>query len=392
MTILHLTTFLQGGAGRVITDLAIAQSRAGYQAAVVASRTGVPGYGNYDGYLEELEAHHVPVHLVDSMFVRETAANLAVVRFLDDLCAGGLDPDVIHTHAGVPSFVALMFARARRQPMAIVQTMHGWGVAKTSEQAAADVAVMNLVDRVAVPSQQSAAAIAALGVDQTRTCVVPYGVSEQRQPLDESDCVATDAMALAKSRGAMVVGCVGTIGRRKNQALLIESLALAQRQIKTFGLFVGDGDVDGLRAHADATAGCGEVCVRGYSRSARALAAHADVLVLPSSSEGQPIAVLEAFCDRTLVAVSSIPELSELVEAGVTGIRFAPGDARSLAHALVRISQMSGTARREMQDRARARYLSDFTAAAMADAYLELYDTARGAPTPVRRRREASAA
>src|SRR5215510_12876913 len=48
MKILHLATFLQGGAGRVIADLAAAQRAAGNDVTVVASRTGAPGFGNYD--------------------------------------------------------------------------------------------------------------------------------------------------------------------------------------------------------------------------------------------------------------------------------------------------------------------------------------------------------
>ena len=42
MDILHLATFLQGGAGRVIADLACAQAGAGHRVTVVASRTGAP--------------------------------------------------------------------------------------------------------------------------------------------------------------------------------------------------------------------------------------------------------------------------------------------------------------------------------------------------------------
>ena len=263
MRILHLTTFLQGGAGRVIADLALAQRLAGHEPSIVTSRTGAPGYGNYDAYVEELTASGIPVDLVDSMFSRDTAANLAVVRFLDARYPSGDAPDVIHTHAATPSLVALVFAAARRQHITLVQTMHGWGVMKTPHQAATDVALLNLVDRVVVPSRQSAATIAALGVDRSRTVVVPYGVSHRRQTLDGHDLAAAEAMEQARARGALVVACVGTIGRRKNQALLVDALERVQDQVQTHCLFVGDGDVDGLRIATAATRRCGEISVRG---------------------------------------------------------------------------------------------------------------------------------
>ena len=54
MRILHLTTFLQGGAGRIIVELAREQQRQGHEVMVVASRRGAPGYGNYQEYLQTL--------------------------------------------------------------------------------------------------------------------------------------------------------------------------------------------------------------------------------------------------------------------------------------------------------------------------------------------------
>jgi len=45
LSIVHLTTFLQGGAGRAIADLACAQHEAAHRVVVVASATGEGGYG-----------------------------------------------------------------------------------------------------------------------------------------------------------------------------------------------------------------------------------------------------------------------------------------------------------------------------------------------------------
>ncbi len=58
--VLHITTFLQGGAGRNITDLALAQHRGGYDVLVVADAGGVAGYSSYAEYVSELDAAGVP--------------------------------------------------------------------------------------------------------------------------------------------------------------------------------------------------------------------------------------------------------------------------------------------------------------------------------------------
>ena len=47
MRILHVTTYLRGGAGRVISSLAIAQLRLGHDVRVAVDTGGEPGYASY---------------------------------------------------------------------------------------------------------------------------------------------------------------------------------------------------------------------------------------------------------------------------------------------------------------------------------------------------------
>jgi glycosyltransferase involved in cell wall biosynthesis len=375
MKILHLATFLQGGAGRVLVDLVADQRGAGHDVGVVVTRTGAPeaGYSNHVTYLDELARLGVPVHLVDSMFVRDHAANLAVVRALGELCPPGHEPDVMHTHAAIPSLTALVFAGARRRPMAVVQTMHGWSGAKTPGQVATDVALMNLVDRVAVPSQYAADVIASIGVARCRIAVVAHGVGRGAGDLDLHDRAALRDMERARHAGLLVAACVGTLGARKNQRVLVEAIRRMTGPRSVYCVFIGDGDAADLDRAIAAAGLAGRVRVHGYCRAARRLAAAADVLVLPSRSEGQPLAVLEAFCDSTLVLASSIPELSELVEDGATGLRFAVDDAGSLATALDRLAIMPDAVRLAITGRARLLQASRFTTTLMANHYLDLY-------------------
>jgi glycosyltransferase involved in cell wall biosynthesis len=376
MKILHLASFLQGGAGRVIVALAREQQRAGHDVTVVTSRHGASGYGNYQAYLDELSANGLTPYLVDCMFQRDHGRNLAAVAAVDRIFPSGHEPDVIHTHAAIPSLVALLLAGARRAPIGLVQTMHGWGKAKTAEQVATDVSLLGLVDRVVAPSAESAGLLGGLGVPSSRIDVVPYGVTSSVPAIDEADHDTWIAMRRARHAGRLIVACVGTFGTRKNQALLVDAGARLPAA-DVLCVLIGDGDCAPLRQSV-ARHGCADrVILHGYSRAARALAAGADLLVLPSRSEGQPIAVIEAFCDGLLVAVSDIPELAELVENGTTGLTFPAEDPDALARTIAGVARSSNVSRRAMREAARARYAAQFTLTRMAERYAAVYESVR---------------
>lgn len=373
MKILHLATYLQGGAGRAIVDLAIDQHRGGHEVAVVASRTAVPGYGHYGVYIDQLTSAGVSLRLVDSLFTRDHAANVAVVEALTEQYAPGQEPAIIHSHAAIPSLIGLLFAGARSRAIPVVQTMHGWGVTKTPGQAAADVALMNLVSAVAVPSTHSADLMISLGVQPDRIATIPYGVGRERIAPEARDKAVLEEMGRARDAGALTVVCVGTIGPRKNQSLLVEALRRIGGAANIHLWIVGDGDSGGLQAAIAAMGLDRRIHLHGYSRAARAIAAGADVLVLPSRSEGQPLSILEAFCDGTLVLVSDIPELTELVDDGAIGFTFHADDAGSLASALVSLAAMPEGDREARRARARAVQEARHTTATMAQQYLDFY-------------------
>ena len=372
MKITHLTPYLQDDAGRVITDLAVGQRAMGYQVTVVASRTGVPGYANGQAHLERLDESGVTTYLADSLFVRDYAANLSVVRLLGDVIGQHDGPDVLHAHGIAASIISLMFAGRRRRPMGLVHTVHAWHLTRTAGQAAADVHVLNLVDRVVTPSAHSAAILRGLGVSGAHTRVIPSGVTDTLPEPDTRDRALLEDMRRARKRGALVLACVGTIGLRKNQALLVEAVDRLKKSGQApllFGVFVGDGEVEGLSGLVQ-TLGLGpQLVVRGFTRSTRLIAAEADVLVVPSRSDGQPIEVLEAFCDRTLVAASDTPDLSELVTDGVTGCRFAEGNVESLARVLQVLAARPDAERRAIVERARRRFEQAHTLRGMLEAY-----------------------
>jgi glycosyltransferase involved in cell wall biosynthesis len=85
-----------------------------------------------------------------------------------------------------------------------------------------------------------------------------------------------------------------------------------------------------------------------------------DVLVMPSRAEGLPVALLEGMAAGCVPVVSDLPSgIPEIVENGVSGFRFAPGDIDGFAGAIISIARDRAALRKmgeEASKRIRARF------------------------------------
>ena len=309
MRVLHITTFLQGGAGRVIAALARAQKRSGHDVRVVANAGGEPGYESYAEYVEALGEAGVPLVEVHSTFKRDLALNASAANALQ-AALGEWQPDIVHAHAAIPAVVARLAGIAGRRGAPVVHTMHGWGTAKTAAQATADLAVLQLADAVVTPSQASRQALLDLGLSAD-VQVIPYGIEDRPEdgPPDAEDLATLEWLGSIDERAL----CIGTIGVRKNQRLLVEALAQPSLSNAT-AVFVGDGDRRTLLEEARALGVADRIAILGYRPRASRYLACGRVLVLPSRNEGLPLSILEAFRAGVTVVASRIPELAEALE------------------------------------------------------------------------------
>lgn len=368
--VLHITTFLQGGAGRAIVDLALGQQASGRRVAVATSRTAVAGFENYPEYVSRLEDAGVPVIQADSAFSRDLTHNLAMVHAIRESLDGEAI-GVVHAHAATPALVGLLLAGVSGRCVPVVQTMHGWGVNKTAEQGVRDLAIMALVERVIVTSHASGADLARRGLAPGKLVSIPCGIDATAPsgPVPETFAPVTRA----RVAGAAVIACIGSITANKNQRLLIEALPRVSFK-PVVVVFVGEGpDTAELQARAGELGVGDRVFFLGYQPQAATLLPEADWLVQPSRTEGQGLAVLEAFRAGVPVVASDIPALRELVRDGDTGCLFRSDDAAALASALDRALTLPAGQRAGMISKARELLHRRYTRGAMFDAHEVLY-------------------
>jgi glycogen(starch) synthase len=114
-----------------------------------------------------------------------------------------------------------------------------------------------------------------------------------------------------------------------------------------------------------------------------ALFGAADVVVVPSLYEPFGLIALEAQAVGTPIVVADTGGLRDLVETGVTGIRFTPEDPAAIAEA-VRLTLTNPKKSAEMAIRAQQRAVRDFGWDSVARAVVEVYTSVQNSSPSTR--------
>ena len=136
---------------------------------------------------------------------------------------------------------------------------------------------------------------------------------------------------------------VARLEPQKNPLLLLEACEILQkRKSKARVLICGSGSLEGKMAEFIAAKGLRNVEMVRFVPQTEVNKRYNEsgFFLMPSSFEGMPLVVLEAFAAGTPVIVSDIPQLKSLVLESKAGLVFRQGDAADLARVMERASKM----------------------------------------------------
>jgi sugar transferase (PEP-CTERM/EpsH1 system associated) len=355
---MHVVYSLEpGGMEFGVVKLVNGLDRSRVESAVCATSPGGP--------LRSLVADHVPVFELS----RRRGNDPKLVWDLFRLFRRER-PHLVHTHGWGTLLEGLMAARLARVPL-VVHGEHGTLQLK-SHQRRAQRWGWRLVDQVlSVSSRLAARMEQETRFPEERVHTIRNGVDLARFGR-MSKLEARRALGLED--GDLVVGTVGRLVPVKDQATLIEAMAVAASAGVTGVLVLaGDGPLRAELERRAAQLGIGErVRLLGHRPDVQTVLAALDVFVLSSVSEGLSNTILEAMASGLPVVATRVGGADELVEEGVTGLLVPAGQAPSLAAAIVQLAQ-SESLRARMGRNARQRIEAEFALPVMVSRYEQLY-------------------
>lgn len=331
------------------------------------------------GYAEALKAD---VRLKRGVYALAPLALGSAYRTMMALTAR-LPFDVIHAHWLLPNAPpAALVAQRRKLPLVI--SMHGSDVFLAEKNAAMSAAARWAFDRAAwntACSEDLAARALALGADENRTELIPYGAdakvfyvapSEPERVRQQLGLQAHDLMILA----------VGRMVYKKGFEFLVGAMPrVLQKAPQTRLVLVGYGDLrEPLEAQARALGLNGSVTFAGRVERADipGYFAAADIVAVPSvrdeagNVDGLPNVVLEGMAAGKPIIASKIVGLTDVVGQGKSGILVPEKDSAALADAIVQLAE-DADLRAHMGAEGRARIHRDLNWENVAAKFVRIY-------------------
>ncbi|GLW55818.1 glycosyltransferase [Kitasatospora phosalacinea] len=256
--------------------------------------------------------------------------------------------DLVHTHMPVPAVAARLLTLGRRGPR-LVHTEHNLWERYRLPTRWANALTYRRNDAVVAVSHAVAAGVGGRRADGWLT-VVHHGPDLGGAPSGPAARRAARA-ELGLPEDALVVGTVGNLTAKKDQASLLAAFALLRGRVPGARLvLVGSGPLE-----ADLRARAGEgVLFAGMRADVPALLPGWDVFCLSSRQEGLPVALMEAMTSGLPSVATRVGGIPEIVDDGVEGRLVAPGDPAQLARALGELADPALRARMGAAARARS--------------------------------------
>lgn len=351
-----------GGAERVVVHLATALQAAGAWNVVFLPPNG-------EGWLaRELEGSGVAID------------HFHLERPLSPACARSLEHafrahriDIAHSH----EFSMAVYGAwaAWRADIPHVITMHGgpYYAGRLRRRLALRSAIAVSGRTVAVSSRLAEKIRRDLWISAYRIATIPNGVSHARPERstlrDELRVGADDRLLIA----------VGNLYPVKGHQYLIEALALLVSRYPTLHVAIsGRGELaDALAARAREHGLADRVHLLGLRSDVAAILTAADVFVLPSLSEGLPLALLEAMFAGCPIVATDVGEVATALAHGEAGILVEPGNPAALAAAIDRVLGDPNRAR-VLGERAARQAFAEYDVSQMVRRYADTYEELLG--------------
>ena len=199
--------------------------------------------------------------------------------------------------------------------------------------------VMRRLPRILVVSEGTRRTLEGYGVDSRCIEVVPNAIEDHK-------LVPPTFTRDARRSGGIRIVAAGRLSFEKGYDVLLDALIWLRENAGDFTVEIFGHGPEQERLERIVRRGQlgSQVRFKGFVGDILPVLRKADLLVLPSRSEGMPNVILEAWAQKLAVVATAVGGVPEMIEDGVSGLLARPEDSVGLARQLQRMMSDSSLA------------------------------------------------
>jgi glycosyltransferase involved in cell wall biosynthesis/protein-tyrosine-phosphatase len=259
------------------------------------------------------------------------------------------DVDIVHTHRPKDNVIGTIAAKLAGVPHVIrtvhglAEPMRGWSRAKYRVHDALDRTMLRcFADRIVAVSRHASTVLGRSGYPQTRLVPIHNGIDAGR--VRAARAAAEVRRAFGVHDDELLIGTAGRLTEVKGQQYLLEAARLILQEAKARVVLVGSGPLRRDLVARAAALGIERACLFidpliDNTAGVFDLIAAFDIFVLPSLSEGSPMALLEAMALGRPIVATAVGGVPEIIIDGETGLLIQPRNEQALAGACLELAR-----------------------------------------------------
>jgi glycosyltransferase involved in cell wall biosynthesis len=285
----------------------------------------------------------------------------------------GNNVDIVQTHGYKSDFYGIFAALFEN--VHLLATCHPW--IKTSRRGKAyakiDKLLLKKFSRIVAISDQVKKEILDAGIPDNKISIIDNGINLHR--FEEQ----FDTKEIRKQFGipleSQVIGTVGRLDLEKGHHILLEAAKIViQKNPSTFFVIVGDGYLkNDLTSRAEELKIEDHILLPGTLKEIPKILSVFDIFVLPSLTEGLPMALLEAMAAKKPVIASRVGAIPKVIIDYETGILIKPGDVNELSNGIIDLLRDKDKANLIVKN-AYNKIVQEFSSNRMAKQYINIYE------------------
>jgi len=279
---------------------------------------------------------------------------------------------IVQTHGDIANIYVLLATLFKKIPL--IATCHPWikTSAKIKIYTIIDKLLLNRFNKIIAISAEVKREILDMGIPSEKVLLIDNGIDIGRFE-KRFDREKTRRQFGIPAQGK-VICTVGRLSLEKGHATLIEA---ASKVIKNYPLayfvIAGDGVLKNDLINESKKLGIGDHFIfTGMVDDIPALLSVSDIFVLPSLTEGLPMALLEAMAAKIPVIASRVGSIPEILTHNESGLLVPPANSQELEKsilALLNNRQKAG----EMAENGYRTIVNRYSSKIMARKYLDIY-------------------